>query len=209
MTTKHANDYVPTDYQDLYSYYIEGSDSLCSAIIRKKLPYVTEEEMEVLRHDVFLRILEKEQLEKYDPVKANFGGVIYFVARSICANHLDRKGRNPLTGLHGGTLVEHDTDEESFEPGMYNLGRMFPTATPNYAAEIDARDMVDRLVDWATYLKDNARSKRDHSILPLIELMAEQKDTRQCADELGVTVSTIFNWIRVIREKALELRPTG
>lgn len=206
MTSENPNDYIPESYEDLYSYYIEGPDSLCSAIIRKKLRHVTDEEIEVLRHDVFVRILEKDLLERYDPAKANFGGVIYFVTRSIVSNHLDRKGRNPLTGLNGGTLVEYDTDEDNFEPGMYNLGRMFSTAVPDYASEIDARDMVARLIEWATELTENGRSKRDRSILPLIELMAEQRDTRECADALGVTASTIFNWIRVIREKAIELR---
>lgn len=200
-----ANNYIPTDYEDLYRYYIEGDDSLATAIIRKKMPYATYDEIETLRHDVFVRLLDKGMLERFDPTKSNFGGVIYFTARSVIGNHLDRKGRNPLTGLHAGVL-EDQNSREDFEPGTYSLDRMFATQPPDHEGQLEARELVQRLVNWATEREEEGRNKRDRSLKKLIYLMAEECNTKECAEELGVTVSTIFNWVQVIRQKALELR---
>jgi len=135
-----ANNYIPTDYDDLYRYYIHGDgngNSLCHKIIRSILSHSNEDERETLAHDVFERILKNQMLTKFDPNKANFGGVIFFVTRSIVVNHLDRKGRTPLTGLNGGSLVVTDPDEEAFEPGVYNLERLFASEAPDAGNAID------------------------------------------------------------------------
>ncbi len=129
------NDVIPKDYEELYLHYIAGTmtrPSLCQQIIRTMTKgNATEEEREVLSHDVFTRCLEKDILKVFDPSKANFGGVIFFVTRSIVVNYLSRKARNPLGNLRAGTLVESSGgDEESFEPGVYSLDAMFSSPTP-------------------------------------------------------------------------------
>lgn len=207
MTDK-SNNYVPSDYQDLYAYYIidpDGKDTLCKKLVRAKLPYSTDDEKETLVHDVFLRLLDKKMLEKFDPSKANFGGVIYFVTRSIVSNHLDKKTRNPLTGLNGGSLYTTDP-EDSFEPGMYSLDRLFGEEAPKVESLIEMKQEISALMEWAISLYQAPRHKRDESLYPLLQLLAEDFDPKECGAKLEVTPSTIHNWIAVLRDKVQEIR---
>jgi len=209
QSTDEANNYIPKDYADLYQYYIAGDgrgNSLCHKIIRSILSHSTEDERETLAHDVFERILKSKMLEKFDPNKANFGGVIFFVTRSIVVNHLDRKGRTPLTGLNGGSLVITDPDEETFEPGVYNLERLFSADVPDAGNALDAGRVIKSLVTWAKAKYDNPAHKRDSGLYPLIGLLSEGYNPKECGKELGVTPSTVHNWLVVLRTKATELR---
>lgn len=203
------NDYIPTDYDDLYRYYFLGDgrgNSLVNKLIRSMMRHATSEEREVLAQDIFLRILDKKQLEGFDPSKANFGGVIFYVTRSIVVNHLERKGRNPLTGLCAGSLSETDPEDGDFEPGMYSLDRLFGAEEIDRAAAYDAETLVGRLQKWAKSLYENPTQKRDASLYPLLGMLAEGYDPRECGERLGVTASTISNWVAFIRRKAVDLQ---
>jgi len=204
-----ANNYIPKDYDDLYRYYIRGDgngNSLCHKIIRSILSHSNEDERETLAHDVFERILKNKMLEKFDETKANFGGVIFFVTRSIVVNHLDRKGRTPLTGLNGGSLVVTDPDDEAFEPGVYNLERLFASDVPDSGRAIDASEMVKNITIWAKRLYENPAHKRDASLYPLLTLLYEGFNPKECGLELGVTPSTIHNWLQVLKNKVQEFQ---
>lgn len=212
------NNYIPKDYTDLYQYYIQGDGSLCSKLIRSMMPYADDDERETLAHDVFARLLEKDVLVTggssrseraqalgksgvFDPTKANFGGVIFFVTRTIVGNHLGRKSRNPLTGLKGGTLSTNEPEEGEFEPGAYSLTRLFGSPAPNYEDQLDARAALSELFDWAKAFYERPRHKRDESLYPLLQMVAEERDPKECAAELGVTPSTIGNWMIVLRDQ--------
>lgn len=206
--SKQPDSYVPKDYEDLYNVYIEGDgkgNSLCQQIIRKMLPYGTPEELENLRYDVFLRILEKDLLKSYDPAKANFGGVIFFVTRTIVVNHLSKKERNPLTGLHGGSLIESSDVGETqvWEPGTYSLDRLF-VQDHGPEKELDAQKLYSRLLDWARKMEAAPQSLRDRSLRTLLLLMREGSTTQECAESLGVTASTVANWKGILKKKAEE-----
>jgi len=204
-----ANNYIPKDYEDLYLYYIHGDgngNSLCHKIIRSILSHSTQDERETLAHDVFERIMKSNMLEKFDENKANFGGVIFFVTRSIVVNHLDRKGRTPLTGLNGGSLVVTDPDDETFEPGVYNLERLFQADVPDAGNALDASTLVENLIIWAKQLHDAPAHKRDASLYPLLGLLREGFNPKECGQELGVTPSTIHNWLQVLKMKITDLQ---
>jgi hypothetical protein len=208
MSTNADNNYIPRDYQDLYCHYILGpfpGGSLCAKLIRHFLPYATPDEKETLLHDVFLRIMEKEMLKVFDPTKANFGGVIFFVTRTICTNHLNRKSRSPLGNLRGGSLVERDLEDGVFEPGVYSLDRIFGTEAPRNEEHLYAKRVLGELVSWTKTLYDTPRHKRDQSLFPLLNLLAEQRDPKECGVALGVTASTIANWMKVLKERAKEI----
>jgi DNA-binding transcriptional ArsR family regulator len=200
----HPNNYVPSDYEDLYRYYIIGDghgNSLCDKLIRGMLPYSTEDERETLKHDVFLRLLDKQMLRVFDPAKANFGGVIFFTTRTIVVNHLSRKSRNPITGLRGGSLVETHPEDTIFEPGVYSLDRVFGVEDANPEEAIELREVLSELFDWARALWEKPRHKRDESLFPLLKLLADQNDAKECAAALGVTPSTISNWLTILRDQ--------
>lgn len=226
MAKDDANNYVPVDYEDLYRYYIVGAgdgSSLVDRLVRKFVPYADQDEREQLRHDVFLRCLEKQVLETggssrsekakelgkpgvFDPTKANFGGVIFFVTRTICSNHLGRKKRNPITGLKAGSLVDTDPDTEEFEPGVYSLDRLFEAQEPDHDLAMDVRALMLELYTQCRMLHQNPRHKRDESLYPLLQLLSVQSDVQECGKELGVTPSTIHNWLGVLREMVTEIR---
>jgi DNA-directed RNA polymerase specialized sigma24 family protein len=215
-TTPSKNDYVPKDYNDLYRYYIVGSgngNSLCHQILRQMMPYADSDERETLAHDVFLRMLEKDILTVYDPTKSNFGGVIFFVTRTIVGNHLSRKSRNPITGLKGGTLVEGALESETFEPGVYHLDRLFAAEAPDPGVRMDLQELFELLWQRCQSLKDKAhptapRATRDRSLLPLLKLLLEECDPEECGAKLGVTASTIHNWLHVLAEMAQDIKET-
>lgn len=204
-----SNNYVPKDYSDLYQYYFVGDgkgNSLVCKLIRSMLKHATEEEKEILTQDIFLRILDKDQLNVFDETKGNFGGVIYYVTRSIISNHLDRKGRNPLTGLCAGSLSETDPEDGEFEPGVYSLDRLFGSSDLDRASAYDAETLIGQLQQWAKALYYRPSHKRDESLYPLIGMLAEGYDPKECGVALGVTPSTISNWMGIIRKKAQDLQ---
>ena len=204
------HNYIPTDYDDLYIHYIrtrsDGGPSLCQTLIRSFMPFATPDEMEELAQEVALRLMEHNMLARFDPAKSNFGGVIFFTTRTVCVNHLKKKGRNPITGLNGGSLMETDPEDGEFVPGMWSLDRLFGTETPDREAQLDARHLIERLYDWAAGLAANPQHKRDESLLQVIQMMATQSDAKEMGKALGVTPSTIHNWLGVIKAKAIELR---
>jgi len=216
MTTK--NDYIPRDYEDLYRYYILGAgngNSLTHQIIRSMIPYSDQDERETLAHDIFLRLYEKKMLDVFDPEKSNFGGVIFFVTRTIVVNHLNRKGRNPITGLKGGSLTDADPDPEgeAFEPGVYHLDRLFVTETADPGEAMYLRKLFELVTEKCKQLKEEAhptayRDTRNRSLLPLLELLMLECDPDECGEKLGVTASTIHNWLSVLRGMAEEIKAT-
>lgn len=206
-TTKE-NDYIPTDYEDLYRHYILGDgagNSLCSKLIRSFMKYSDADEQDILAQEVMLRLIEHNMLERFDPEKSNFGGVIFFVTRTVCTGHLDRKGRNPITGLSRGSIVDTEPDPENFEPGVWRLDSIFHVEPPNNEEQIDRKALLTKIFRWAQNLCEVPRHKRDASLFPLLKLMAEEQNPKECGVALGVTPSTIHNWQAVIRRKAVEL----
>ena len=192
---KRSDSYIPSDYQDLYSSYCQVG-GLVDGIIRKKLKYATSDERETLRHDIFLRMLDKGILEYFDPSKSQFGGQVYMVARTVIVNHLERKGRNPVTGLHGGSLVE--SHGEAMLPGEWSLEALFGSVD---LPDLDRERLVDRIFSWARDLKERNRHKRDRSILPLMVALLDGNTVQECGEQLGVTRATVYNWLKFIREE--------
>jgi hypothetical protein len=204
----NPNDYVPKNYDDLYRYYILGDgngNSLCRQIMRKILPYATPTETEELSQSVAMRLIEKQMLEKFDPQLGNFGGVIFFTTRTVCVNHLSKKSRNPITGLHGGSLASTDPDDGEFEPGVYSLDRLFGTECPDHETRMYTNIVVTELARRARKLFENPRHKRDESLFPLLKLLLSQHDPKECGAALGVTPSTIHNWLAVLKGMAKEI----
>jgi len=205
--SRRDNDYVPKSYDDLYAFYVEADDSLASNCIRKMTKgFVREEELTNLRHDAFLKMLRHRMLEKFDPAKGNFGGIVYVSCRSVVSNWLRKKAQEPADGLSAGSLIESNgSEEETFEPGIYCLDHIF-TRNTSYDEVLDARALIGKLFEWARGLAQNPRSKRDESLIRVLEMMSEEFKPRDMAPHLGVATSTVFNWVAVIREKACDLR---
>jgi DNA-directed RNA polymerase specialized sigma24 family protein len=203
------NNYVPQNYEDLYRYYILGTGkgaSLAHQLIRHFVPHATPDERETLAQDVYVRCQAKDMLKVFDPTKSNFGGVIFFVTRTVCVNHLDRKQRDPQGGLLAGSLVDRDLEDGEFEPGVYSLDRLFGSPAPDHEKRMDAEALVTRLKDWAHSLYVAPRHKRDASLYPLLNLLLEEHNPLECSEQLGVTPSTIHNWLGILRQRVLELK---
>jgi len=190
-------DFVPSSYEELHTHYIESG--IVKTLVRSFLEFGTEEEIEQLPRDIFLRCLDKKVIESYDPAKANFGGVIYFVTRSVCVNYLDRKSRDPVGALCAGTLTTEDPEDEVFVPGTWNLERFYVPG-PDIATNYEASELVAWLVKFATTAQENPRNKRDSMLLPLLNLLIEEATPKECAEELNVTTTTITNWMKYLAD---------
>lgn len=202
MTKESLSNYIPKNYEDLYSYYITPKNSLCNQIIRKLIPYSDEGERESLAHDVFLRCLEHKMIERFDPAKANFGGVIYFVTRTICVNFLTKKGRDPITGLCAGTLEARD---DEFERGVFREEGIEQEAMhrgegQNPEGVIEARDQVIKLVKATEARAKTAKNKRDENLITVVKLLFEGYTDDEIAEKTGVTKGTVSNWKTALKE---------
>lgn len=199
--TQKDFDFVPSSYEELYNHYVVGvnGNSIVRTLVRSFMKHGTEDEMETLTQDVFLRCMDKKVIEGYNPEKANFGGVIYFVTRSICCNHLDRKERDPVAGLYGGSLTTEDPEEGTFTPGVWNLDR-FVVPAQDVAKSYEAAEQVEWLVTFAQQAQANAKNKRDESLLPLLKLLMEEFTPQECATQLKVTTTTVSNWMKYLKE---------
>lgn len=192
-------DFIPTNYEELYNHYVVGTagNSIVRTLVRTFMTFGTDEEMETLTQDVFLRCMDKKVIEGFDPAKANFGGVIYFVTRSVCCNYLDKKSRDPVGGLYGGSLTVSDPEDGVFTPGVWNLDR-FVSPSQDVAHEYEAKELTSKLVEFATAAKAAPKNKRDESLLSLIGLLAEEYSPQECAAQLKVTTTTITNWMKYL-----------
>lgn len=202
--------HVPTSYDDLYRSYfmrVGGAPSLAEIILRRFYKTARPAQMEEMVHEAFIRMLRFKALEKFDPSKSNFGGMVFVAARTVAINGMDRTGRDPLGNLCGGYL-ENKTDDDIFEPGVYSLEKCLGSSDPSPEEGIFSRKILNSLLSWAKQLYDNPRHKRDSSLYPLIQLLAEENTPQECAAILEVTPSTIHNWRNFIAEKAEELLST-
>jgi DNA-directed RNA polymerase specialized sigma24 family protein len=203
------NNFIPETYEQMFSHYFIGDgngNSLAASTLKKFLPFADQDEVQVLLQDSILKAMKCRVIEKFDPEKANFGGAVFFVVRSICVNHLKRKSRNPVTGLSAGSLVEASSDsDEGFTAGEWNLDHVFPAKNDDPEGSFDARSIVEKLTIWTKQMMDAPSHKRDECLHPLLALLAEGRDPKECSEELGVTVSTIHNWRQELKEMALAL----
>lgn len=198
-----AKDYnfIPKTYEELFRHYVakdETGYSIVRALIRKILPHVNEEEMETLAQDIFVRCMAKEVIRIYDPKKANFGGVIFFVTRSVCVNYLGRKSRDPMGLLYGGSLVETVEDrDESFQRREYQVDKfLIDEVSPD--RKVESAQLVRHLQRWAKALATNPRHVRDAKMPQLLQLLIEQREPDECAKILGISESTVVNWMGVM-----------
>lgn len=201
-TMSDANlSYIPTDEQDLYLHYMvdKNGPSVTKRLVKTILPFAEDDEVEMLVHDVFLRFVNNKVMEKFDATKANFGGAIFFVTRSICVNYLDKKTRDPLGTLRHGSLIEAS---EEFEVGSYAMDSMAvePSVETINEDKVSAKFAVEKLLRWAEQKKESSKNLRDRSVGELIRLLLEGNSTAECASALRVTTSTVHSWIKHIRE---------
>jgi len=196
-TKRLESDFVPSSYDELYTHYILGpeSDSFCKKLIRSFLPFAEPDEVDSFAHDVFLRCVTHRMIERFNPEKANFGGVIFFVTRTVCCNHLNKKSRDPLGGLSVKALIDQTEDGET------NLWDLECIVTECRGADQDAKDLVKRLMDRLDLLEIEEPSVRSKSLKILLDLLYQGYDIKECADRLGVTKSTIYNWLGFLRKE--------
>lgn len=187
---------IPKSYEEMYEVYFKGTKTLAPTLVRSFLPYMEESERESLVQDVFLRMLEQGILEKFDAKKSNFGGAVFFTVRTIAVNHLDKRQRNPMTGLNKASLQE---STEEGERGAIALDRL-----EGYSEEKRwiAAEQVAQIMSKAAALEIKGKNRRDRSMKQLLELMLEGYDAQECAERMGVTDATVYNWMKYVQQIA-------
>lgn len=205
-STVESENIIPTNYEELYVHYIlgtEGKQSLCKQLIKSMYRTAEDDEVENLMHDVFLRCQEFDVLAKFDATKANFGGVIFFVTRSVVRNYQNRRKRDVLGTMRAGGLVEVG-DEEDFAKGTYRLDSMFITddSPDSNALTLDAKVQAEKLLNYAKKISEYPKSLRDKNLFKLLEMMMNEYEVSEMAEKLNVGTSTVHNWMKYLREVA-------
>lgn len=188
--------YIPSSYEDLYLHYFADKVSLGRQLVRHFIKFTDAEEFEDLVNDSFTRMIGNRILEKFNPEKANFGGAVFFCVRSACVNHLSRRSREPLTGLRGGSIVEDlDSDVPSHTYAL-SLGMYLESKAPSIEGVLIAEQEVSILRAYVKRRKEKNQNKRDRCISDLVDLLYEGYTELEAAEKLGVTLTTIRNWMK-------------
>lgn len=199
MTREYRTDldYIPADYDDLYRAFFAGNDSLAANILRKKLPYATSDESVELVHEGFCVMMESDMLERFDPEKSNFGGVVFFVMRSVIANYLRRESRKPIGKLRGPSIVSgaDPDDGEGAKGTIWAESLSALRVRRSVSGMVDLEDRVDRIFLWAENLAQSSTKKRESSIYSMLSLLFEGYRPCEIGRELGVSGQTITNWM--------------
>jgi len=195
---KRDMNFVPNTTEEMCEHYFLGQDSPAASIIRTMMCHGTAEEQEDLLQAACLRAIEHNIIAKYDGEKGNFGGLVYVCVRSVVSNHLGKKSRNPVTGLCAGSIVEND---EEFEMGQFQLSRVFAVDS-RIDESLTAGKKLGGLYQYCKDRFAKPAHKRDRSLLPLFEMLALGEEPKDCAPKLGVTLSTVHNWMNHMKEVA-------
>jgi len=200
----NTNDnFIPANYDELHAHYFAGSNSLAQQLVRSAIRFTGDasDMREEILQDAFVKLMSMDIIARFDVKKANFGGMIFCAVRSIVGNYMGSRTRNPMTGLHGGSLSETSSDE--FEMGTFTLDRMFATEdVATTASALDAKARIGRLIDVLTWRQACPANKRDRNLLSLLQLMADGYTPLECSARLKVTNSTIHNWMTYLQTLA-------
>lgn len=199
-------DFVPKTPEELYNHFfkVTGGVSIVGTLIKGIAKHATAEEFETLSQDVFVRMLDHNLIAKFDSAKGNFGGVVFFTVRSVVVNYLERKARDPMGGLKAGSLVDQIEDGE-FEAGTYSMETL-DEGSDKEGRAVEAGDSIAKLARYLEGLARKATNTRDRNLVKVLELLAEEQAPSEIAEALGVTKSTISNWMARIAEITTELK---
>lgn len=204
QSAQKSNSFVPSNYGELYTHYIKdgSSPTLVGSLIRKFVRYASDDEEDSLRQEVAERAIKKDVINLFDPSKSNFGGVMFFVTRSVCVNHLSKKSRSPIGELSVGSIVESDSMEDpgEIELGVWRADDIIEPVLDREYDKTEAKILISRLWEIVKEKHSKPITKRDESLKPLMLMMMEQYEVKDCAGKLGVTSSTIHNWISYLRD---------
>lgn len=150
-----------------YDYYIEAT------LQRFARGRIRPDDMPDLKQAVYLRLLEHQVLDRYDPSKGAFQTLLFFVVQSVAVNTFYRDQRRPLARSVGLT-----------PPGTLATGRLDPDTLPeqqDWAAvrRMEARDTVRRLTRVARASKHSAQ------LIQLIGQFAQDRSVKEMTAVLG------------------------
>jgi len=189
--------FVPRSYAEMYAHYFQGSDSLALSIAKKFCRYSTDDQIEGFVHDAFERGMKGRVLEGYNPEKANFGGVVYFLVRSICVNYLRGKGRDVQSQARSLTLTVAGNEEFScldFTSEEEVKGSSL--VEERVVAEMTVADLEEK----TRALSEQGTNKRDKSLYKVVVFLKQGYTPKEVAAELGVTPTTVSNWMVYLRD---------
>ena len=144
-------------------------------------------------HDSFERAMKYDVLGKFDEGKSNFGGVVYFVVRSVCVNSMRKKARDPLN--FSLSLVE---ETEEGEKGVISLEVCEGEEGSRLEDKLVAELTVHRLEGVVNGLAKEGANKRDRSLGKMVAMMKQGYTSVEIASELGVTAMTVSNWMKYL-----------
>lgn len=185
---------VPSDYGVMHRMYFAGTHCLAYRLAARLVPHGTSQDWEDLAAAAMTRAIQHKILEGYDASKANFGGVVYFLVRSVCVNYLRYRTHDPIGNLRRETVVHEEGEERDL------LLEVVDSKAP-YVEDILTKEEVFRKVEEFSHTRTQiGANKRDRSVEELVGLIKLGAEPEECAQKLGVSIPTIKNWTNYLVE---------
>lgn len=179
------DDFVPTTYEDLYLHYFADRAGWAAGVVRRYFKGAAESgDLDDLLHDSWMRCRRQELLEKYDPTRGNFGGLIFQAVRSECLNRLGRDERTPTEGAAGLHEIR---------------GAMEPTQEEDAQAASVLR-LLEAVAEEAAEGADPG--SRDAKLGQMVAMLLDEATGPEVADALGISKASVCYWRRDLRAKA-------
>lgn len=186
------DDYVPSDYEDLYQHYFAGTGGWVAGVIRRYFPRSDQAVVEDLLHETWMRMYRLRLIERFDPERGNFGLLVFQAARSECLNALEAKRRKSWEVLVD-LVDEHD------EAVCQLSGR---DAAEAVHSQVEAREILDRVERAVRAASEAGETARDRALGPMIEMLANGATARQVAKRFGVCNATVSYWRDYVEQAA-------
>lgn len=192
----NTNIAVPADYDELYRLHFMPRNSFVRSILRRRMPLSSPDDIEDMMMEIIERCIRFDIITRFDPTKANFGGMIFNVIRSVSSNWTARVKRDPVTGLRNNAILDKSPDDDSKVVALDNLFR-----DERLGSSFEFSDRIRSLLEWAESCVRRNENKRDRSMVDFVNLLIEGYTPQEIAEKLGVTASTIHNWRTFVREE--------
>lgn len=177
---------VPGCYAELFTHYFQDPKGWVAGVIRRFFPRLDSDDLDDILAECWGRMHRQELLEKFDPSKGNFGGLVFQSVRSECLTRMTKLKRTPTNMA----LVIDESDEGSHNALGMTWGMGKDQRVPRTGAIVrhamEAKDFMAQLLER----QSDPRKRR------ALELFLELRDGGQIAEEIQMSRATVSAWKR-------------
>ena len=172
-------------YSDMFD--CSSGSSYAASVVRKKVPFVTIDEVQSIVHEAYIRFVRNRLLERLDTTKGSLETLVFAVTRSSYVQFLASRTKEVSENRGNLRLSQPRLHSDDDEP--LDIVGDSPTPEENLSA-MNLYDAIQARLGVEFPTKKAVRMQK------MLALLYEGYSEREVAAELGVSRSTISNYQR-------------